>query len=163
MTKPDGTCQICVRPATTSDRPAIQAIFELSVSEALWLPAAAKQNAVFANVSQGEVIHVAEIEAGVIAGLVSVQTADPFIHHLYVHPAARGRSVGQALLNSLRAWLPQPWRLKCVRQNVGALQFYRRCGWEEAGSGQSEHGDFLILSFRQSPARGIAPFLEEPP
>ncbi|MBC3877706.1 GNAT family N-acetyltransferase [Undibacterium sp. FT79W] len=148
---------IAVRSATADDCAAVQTIYELSLLEASWLPASAKQNTAFAGVSHGEVIHVAEANAGVVAGFVSVQTGDSFVHHLYVHPDARGLGVGQALLNSLQVWLPQPWQLKCVRKNVGALRFYLRAGWEEVGSGESEHGAFVVLSFRQSPNLSLQP------
>ncbi len=54
---------------------------------------------------------------------MSVQGAAPFIRHLDVHPAARGRSVGRALLDVLQAW-----RLRGVSRTVKALSFYRRLG-----------------------------------
>lgn len=148
---------ISVRPAKTDDSFAVQAIYEQSILEAGWLPESAKQNAAFADVSSGEVIYVATADAGAVVGFVSVQPGDPFIHHLYVHPDARGRSVGQALLNSLQTWLPQPWRLKCIRKNRGALKFYLRGGWIEVGSGESEHGAFVILSLHQSPNPSLEP------
>lgn len=139
-----------IRPATSNDDTALQAIYALSIAEATWLPVAAKQSPIFADVSHGEMVYLAATEVGVVLGFVSVQIADPFIHHLYVHPDARGMSIGSALLDSLQTWLPQPWRLKCVSQNFGALRFYRRGGWQELGSGESEHGSFILLSFDQS-------------
>jgi GNAT superfamily N-acetyltransferase len=154
---------ISVRPATTGDSFAVQAIYERSISEAAWLPESAKQNVAFADVSIGEVIFVATADADAVDGFVSVQPNDSFIHHLYVRPDARGNFVGQALLNSLQAWLPQPWRLKCVRENAGALKFYFRGGWSEVGSGESEHGAFVILSFHQSPNRSFEPTVGKPP
>jgi GNAT superfamily N-acetyltransferase len=140
---------ITVRPAISDDCAAVQAIYELGVSGAAWLPESAKQNTIFADVAGGEVVYVAEV--GVVVGFVSVQPSDSFVHHLYVHPDARRKAVGQALLNSLRPWLPQPWRLKCVRENIGALKFYLRNGWTEVGLGESEQGSFVVLTFHQSP------------
>lgn len=137
-----------VRPATADDLPALQAIFSQCISEASWLPEPAKQDPVLADVSRGETVHVAATDAGVVVGFVSVQVAEPFVHHLYVHPAARGMSVGKVLLASLQTWLPLPWHLKCVSRNVEALKFYRRLGWEESGSGESEHGAYVVLAFR---------------
>jgi hypothetical protein len=67
----------------------VQTIYELSVSGATWLPESAKQNSVFADVSRGEVVYVAEVGVGVVVGFVSVQPSDLFVHHLYVHPDAR--------------------------------------------------------------------------
>lgn len=139
-----------IRLATPDDDIALQAIYALNIVEATWLPMTAKQSPIFADVSHGEVVHLAETEAGVVLGFISVQVTDPFIHHLYVHPDARGMSVGRTLLDSLQTWLPQPWRLKCVSQNFSALRFYHRYGWRELGSGESKHDSFILLSFDQS-------------
>lgn len=139
---------ITVRPATADDAPALQALYAQCVAQADWLPEPAKHDPVLADVSRGEAVRVAATPAGVVLGFVSVQLADPFVHHLYVHPDARGMSVGKALLASLRSWLPLPWHLKCVARNVEALRFYRHLGWEERASGESEHGAYLLLAFR---------------
>ncbi|QNN55748.1 GNAT family N-acetyltransferase [Diaphorobacter ruginosibacter] len=138
---------VTIRPATAADVGALQTIYARSISEAVWLPERAKISPVFADASIGELVHVAVSASDVVVGLVSVYVADSFIHHLYVHPDARRSSVGQALLASLGAWLPRPWRLKCVLQNSEALRFYRRGGWSEVDFGESEHGPFVVLSF----------------
>lgn len=148
---------IAIRPATTDDAADLQALYADCIAEAAWLPAPAKRDPILAEVSVGEVLHVAETVAEGVVGFVSVQPAEAFIHHLYVHPAARGRSVGRALLGSLQAWLPRPWRLKCVSRNVDALRFYRRLGWEALEAGESAHGSYLLLGF---PAGGTD---ERPP
>lgn len=150
---------LTIRPATAADAGALQTIYAKSISEAEWLPESAKIRPVFADVSAGENVQVAVTASGAVVGLVSVCAAESFIHHLYVHPEARGGSVGKALLASLGAWLPQPWRLKCVLRNAGALRFYRRGGWHEVGAGESEHGPFVVLSFHQSPDPASEPTL----
>lgn len=142
---------IAIRPATPDDAAALQALYAQCITGTAWLPEAAKQDPVLAEVSVGEVLHLAESAADGVVGFVAVQVADAFIHHLYVHPAARGRSVGRSLLDSLHAWLPGPWRLKCVSRNVEALRFYRRLGWEALEAGESAHGTYLLLGF---PVRG---------
>lgn len=148
---------LTVRAAAADDLAAAQAFYALCISEAAWLPEPAKRAPVLADVSRGETLHVAATPAGVVVGFVSVQEAEPFIHHLYVHPDARGMQVGGALLASLQAWLPMPWHLKCVARNVEALRFYRRLGWEDLGSGESEHGTYLLLRFGQEPVLSIRP------
>ncbi len=145
-----GHTLITVRPATAQDQAALQSIYARCVSLADWLPPSAKHRPVFAEVSQGEHVQVAMSPSGEVLGLVSVQAAEPFVHHLYVRPEDQGRAVGQALLGSLEAWLPQPWHLKCVRRNAGGLRFYRRCGWTEVGGGESEHGPYALLRFRSA-------------
>lgn len=142
---------VIVRPATAADLGAVQAIYASCIAEASWLPRRARQDSSFADVSVGELVHVAVSGAGTVIGLVSVYVADSFIHHLYVHPDARGAAVGQWLLASLTACMPMPWRLKCVRGNRDALRFYQRCGWVETGAGESEHGPYVVLSLGQRP------------
>lgn len=154
---------LTIRQATAADVGAIQSIYAMSILEATWLPESAKICPVFSEVSIGELVYVAVSASDVVVGLVSVYVAESFIHHLYVHPDARGASIGKELLASLNAWLPQPWRLKCVLQNSEALKFYRRGGWNEVGSGESEHGPFLVLSYQQSPNPSLEPVSVDKP
>jgi len=141
---------LSIRPATAQDQAALQSIYARCVVLADWLPPGAKHRPVFAEVSQGEQVQVALNPSGEIVGFVSVQAADPFIHHLYVRDGDRDRGVGKALLDSLEVWLPQPWHLKCVRHNTAGLRFYRRCGWTEVGAGESEHGPYALLQYRRA-------------
>lgn len=138
---------IALRPATPDDAAALQALYAHCMAEAAWLPESAKRDPILAEVTVGEVLHLAETAADGVVGFVSVQVADAFIHHLYVAPASRGRRVGRSLLDALQAWLPRPWRLKCVSRNREALGFYRRLGWEALEAGESAHGPYLLLGF----------------
>jgi GNAT superfamily N-acetyltransferase len=88
---------------------------------------------------------VAVGEDGALDGFVSVWRPQSFIHHLYVRPEARGRGVASALLDALAQRLPYPWRLKCVRVNRIAMQFYGRRGWREVGRGRGVQGDHVVL------------------
>ena len=139
---------ITIRPATPEDAPALQAIYAEAILHADWLPDGAKQAPCFAEVSVDEVVHVAVRSDGQPVGLVAVQTADPFIHHLYVASQARGQGVGQRLLASLHPWLAKPWRLKCVSLNTRARAFYANSFWLEVGAGMSEHGAYVVLECR---------------
>ena len=143
---------LVIRPAVPGDAADLQALYADSIVGADWLPDAVRHSPVFSDVSQGEVIHVAASAEGQIVGLVSVQAADPFIHHLFIRADSRSAGVGAMLLNSLKAWLPMPWHLKCVRRNTGALAFYAGAGWLEVGSGASADGEYLLLSYDCAPA-----------
>lgn len=76
----------------------------------------------------GERVDVAEVD-GVIAGFIGVYAEKQFIHHLYIAQPFRRQGIGAALLDSIEAWLPRPFRLKCVEANAEALTFYRSRGW----------------------------------
>lgn len=78
-------------------------------------------------------------------GFASAWEPEAFIHHLYVRGGSRQRGVGRLLLTALRARLPMPWRLKCLRANAGALAFYVGQGWREISSGVGEDGPFALL------------------
>lgn len=142
-----------IRLAMPADAGDLQAIYARCIGDADWLPAAARQAPVFADVSRGETVFVAEGGDGRLVGLLAVQPADPFIHHLFVLPQARGKGVGRRLLAALRdSGLPRPWRLKCVRLNTAALDFYARLGWREVGAGESEHGAYALLAYDDAAA-----------
>ncbi|MBK6980686.1 MAG: GNAT family N-acetyltransferase [Betaproteobacteria bacterium] len=124
---------------------ALEAIYRDSRTEATWLPSEARDESDFARDTKGEVLHVAVGKDDEPVGFVSVWEPDAFIHHLYVRSGSRQRGIGKVLLNTLRARLPMPWRLKCLRANDGALAFYFSQGWREVSSGVGEDGPFAVL------------------
>ena len=134
-----------VRPAKTIDAEAVQRIYSTCISTADWLPELARANVDFAQSSVGELVYVAVASSGEVAGFISVQASESFVHHLYIHHKYRGKGVGRRLLSSLEPWLLAPWRLKCVRINQRALDFYIKFGWREVGGGESEHGAYAVL------------------
>ncbi len=140
-----------VRVATTADANELRDIFELCVCTADWLPVQARNGVDFAQSSAGETIHVAISRNGHVVGFVSVQAAESFLHHLFVHPTFQGKGVGRLLLSSLESWLAVPWRLKCVRANHLALRFYIGRGWREVGAGESADGRYAVLEWQRSP------------
>lgn len=139
-----------VRAATAADANALRNIFELCVTTADWLPTQARNGIDFALSSAGELIHVAIARNGDVVGFVSVQVAESFVHHLYVHPTIQGQGVGRLLLSSLESWLAVPWRLKCVCTNRLALSFYMVLGWREVGAGESADGPYAVLEWQRS-------------
>ncbi len=138
---------IDVRPATTADADAVQRIYANCIANADWLPASARSAVDFAQASVGELVYVAIGQDGEIVGFVSVYAPESFVHHLYIVPSARGQGVGRCLLSSLEQWLAAPWRLKCVRANQDAFDFYMQLGWREVACGESEHGAYVLLEW----------------
>ncbi len=136
-----------VRAATSADAHAVQDIFAWCIATADWLPEQVRAAVDFAHVSAGEVVHVAVAHNGAVLGFVSVFTPESFVHHLYVHPDAQGCGIGRLLLSSLEQWLCVPWRLKCVRANQRALDFYLGLGWREVACGESEDGPYAVLEW----------------
>ena len=134
-----------VRPALPADGPGVQAVFETALLTADWLPAGTTPDTDFARNSQGEAVFVCAHPGGPVLGLIAVYAAGAFVHHLYVAPEARGRGVGRALVDSLDAWLPRPWRLKCVIANEAARAFYARTGWVETGRDLGSQGPYAVL------------------
>jgi GNAT superfamily N-acetyltransferase len=147
-----------IAPKRADDTDAVQALFALCVSTAQWLPDTSRAKTTFADVSVGESIWLARATAAndasqALLGFVSVQTEAPYIHHLYVHPTARGQGVGKALLQSMQSWLPSPWHLKCVRANHAAMAFYQSQGWIEVGGGVSDDGAYALLQWAPQQTR----------
>ncbi len=83
----------------------------------------------FRDGTAGERLWVAEVD-GRVAGFVSLWTADPFVHYLFVSEQARGRGLGAALLARAVAAATGRVRLKCRLDNPAACRFYDRKGWQ---------------------------------
>jgi RimJ/RimL family protein N-acetyltransferase/GNAT superfamily N-acetyltransferase len=143
-----------IRAAMAADMFAVRNIFAACISGAEWLPGPSRLQTDFARVSAGELQYVATVGgkagSGEALGFISVQPQESFVHHLYVHPDFCGQGVGRALLTSLESWLPTPWRLKCVRTNHRALDFYAARGWSEVGEGESADGAYAVLEWQRS-------------
>lgn len=116
------------------------------MESAAWLPKQARVTN-FAASSEGEHVYVASSQDGRVIGFISVYVEESFVHHLHVHAGFRNKGVGRLLLASLQDWLPAPWRLKCVRKNRRALDFYLRNDWREVSCGESEDGAYAILEW----------------
>ena len=128
-----------VRRATERDRESIEAIFRDCRRDAAWLPAQSPQST-FAQLSEGETVYVAVAATGELVGFVSLWEPEPFIHHLYVREESRRHGVAGALLASLVGKVAFPWRLKCVRANTQALDFYEKRGWRRVAEGEGSDG-----------------------
>ena len=134
-----------VRPATPADDAPIQALFESAIASARWIPDEAPRDTDFKRNSGGESVYVSCADDGRVTGLLSVYVGGAFIHHLYVAPACQRQGIGAALLDSMQAWLPKPWRLKCVVANGSARAFYARLGWIEIETNVGSQGPYVVL------------------
>ena len=148
MASAAATNVIVVRPALPADREALSSLYRRCRMLAEWLPAPERGRSDFDRDTQGETLFVATGEGGVVDGFVAIWEPDSFIHHLYVRPEARRQGVASALLDALAGHFAAPWRLKCVRLNTVALDFYSRRGWKEVGAGKGVQGAYLVLELR---------------
>jgi GNAT superfamily N-acetyltransferase len=152
QTIPGGSGQppaFAVRRATERDHDAVESLYRKCRRDALWLAPAKRSGTVFAQASVGETVFVAVGQKGEVEGLISVWEAEPFVHHLYVRAQSRRKGVAEALLKSLVGRLAFPWRLKCVRANTEALDFYAKRGWQEIGAGEGSEGAYVELQLAQ--------------
>lgn len=134
-----------IRPAHSFDSDELQALFERFIRESEWLPKGATDKADFATTTAEERIFVAVSEAGQLVGAVTVWEPESFIHWLFVDSSCQGQGIGTRLLQSLRPWLPYPWKLKCLATNRRALEFYRRRGWVKLETGIGDQGTYFVL------------------
>jgi GNAT superfamily N-acetyltransferase len=107
--------------------------------------------------TRGELLPVAEDGRAEIAGFVSVFEQESFIHHLHVVRHRHGVGVGKALLRALPGWNESSYRLKCLRLNQPALEFYRASGFVEIGSGTAHDGEYVLLEYRSDNAQSNWP------
>lgn len=129
---------LTVRLARPEEIAECAALYERVARETFtWFPAEAIQAATFVEDAKLEEVWVAVID-GVVVGLASLYRPDRFLHSLYIDAAARGRSVGLALLNAAREAAGGPLSLKVQKLNTRAIAFYRREGFEIVGEGEPE-------------------------
>ena len=144
---------IIIRQAQPNDTPRLAEIFlESRRSGFYWLDPERFQLDDFERQTVGEVVWVAEKD-GELAGFISVDEAEAFIHHLFVAPAYQGLGIGRRLLRSLREWLQPPYTLKCLAKNKKARAFYKKNSWRLIGEGRSRNGAYLVLTFGHAVAQ----------
>lgn len=141
---------ITLRAEEADDAPHLQRLFLACHATADWMPLTLRDQVDFAAATQGETVTVAVDTDGDLAGMISLQPAARFVHHLFVDPAMQGRGIGRLLLRVLADHLETPWRLKCVCKNRRALDFYARHGWHRIASGAAPEGDYYLLERRTS-------------
>ncbi len=139
------TAHFHCRPATPEDYPILADIYHLCKEKADWLPSISKVNADFTRDTAGERLFVVHEFDDPPLGFAAVWEQDTFIHHLFIHPSAQSRGLGPLLLNSLAAFYPRPWRLKCTLANTRAMKFYLAHGWIELEKGDGFDGPYALL------------------
>lgn len=114
-----------------------------------WLNGGSLELKDFDRDTEGERIWVYEMPKG-IAGFVSVWEPDNFIHHLFVLPEFYKQGYGSQLLDACMLNINKPIRLKCVSQNIHALEFYRSKGWRTISKGVSADGEYQLMEFSET-------------
>lgn len=94
--------------------------------------------------TEGERIWVAVLEEKVV-GFISAWEPENFIHHLFVLPEYFGQQIGSKLLSVCMQNIGRPAKLKCVSENVKALQFYRSRGWYTVSLGSTAEGEYQLM------------------
>ena len=130
-----------IRKIEQQDMVPVEAVYESFCREIL---SEKGRHPPFWEVSDGEHVYVA-CESGRILGLVSVWAPDRFIHFLMVDHGFRRKGVGSALLGHVAGVYGPKMQLKCLKRNSGALAFYRSCGFDVVGEGESPDGEYYLL------------------
>lgn len=94
--------------------------------------------------TEGEYVLIAICDNSLV-GFISVWPVDNFIHHLYVHEKYQKKGIGTALLKAALAKTKFPIRLKCIENNIKAVNFYKKNGFVEKGRGMTEEGAFILF------------------
>src|SRR5262249_10547797 len=107
-----------------------------------WIPAERHSREDFLRAAREEVVWVA-VDGAEIVGLAAVYAPQNFLHSLYVD--RRGRGVGKALLDHVRAQASGPVSLKVQAPNRRAQLFYAREGFACVEHGQDIGSDVAWL------------------
>lgn len=145
---------IQIRLATASDHPELSRIFLSARRESfVWCDPLSFHLHDFAKQTTGEKIYLADGADFGALGFISIWEPDGFVHHLYVAPEWQGCGIGTLLLQSLHAWLPLPYRLKCLLANTVAYDFYLKRGWREIETGSDPLGDYALMELTEMVVR----------
>lgn len=145
--------EIIIREATPADSPVLANIFLVARQSTFdWMDPGSFSLLDFSAQTEGERVFLAESPTGEVVGFIAVWVNACFIHHLFILPAYQRQGIGQRLINSLLAWLPLPYRLKCLVRNEAALAFYRQNGWQQLETGNTDGEEFILLELKDIPA-----------
>jgi phosphinothricin acetyltransferase len=141
-----------VRPAEPADTDAVAAIYNHGIAErqATFETRARRPQEVAAWLEEGRPFLVAADDDGSVLGFARVSPysmrrayAGVGEHGVYVDPAARGRGVGQALMEALAGAAEAAGYYKLTSRvfttNAASLALHRACGFTEVGV-QRRHG-----------------------
>jgi ribosomal protein S18 acetylase RimI-like enzyme len=127
---PCRTLTLTIRKARNAEEIATAAaLYERSGTAAFtWRPRGYFQAEDFIFFAQEEDVWLA-LAGETVVGILSLYTADNFIHCLYVDPDAQRLGVGRALVHHLRNETARPLTLKLDTPNAAAIAFYEATGW----------------------------------
>ena len=129
------------------DRESLRRIyFEVRKKNFSWLNKALLELSSFDGDTEGEFILVAHIETERV-GFISLWLPDNFIHHLFISDDHQRKGIGMQLLAYAIQKLDLPVTLKCVKQNVSAVNFYKKNGWHEKSHGVSDDGEYILFEY----------------
>ena len=111
-----------------------------------WLDQSRFSDQDFDSDTESERIWVA-LNKDIPLGFVSVWMPESFVHHLYVHPDHTNQGIGGMLLQDCVQRVNNPLRLKCMKQNLAALAFYRSKGWAIESDGHNEQTDYYLMKW----------------
>ncbi|MCB1124076.1 MAG: GNAT family N-acetyltransferase [Verrucomicrobiae bacterium] len=140
---------------THPDLPNLEAIYRMNRGpEVPWLRSNGPADSLREQ-SEGEAIIVAESDEGIV-GFASVWEPENFIHHLYVHRDHQEQGVGRSLVEEVAHRYPGDLKLKCVKANQRAIDFYLKTGWREISVGVGPDGAYALML-----RPGTQPLVEE--
>jgi len=102
----------------------------------------------FDAVIQEEEVLVALIENNPV-GFIAWWTPDNFIHSLFIDPDFTGKGIGKDLLEKCLDRLGRPAKLKVLKANSKACDFYKYQGWKVESEGVSADGPYFLLSYAE--------------
>ena len=122
---------VILRPADPADAPALSEVFGAARAQMTYLPvlhSPEEDTRFFAAVVDEARVEVA-VGDGAVIGFAAVRAG--WLEHLYVHPAAQRRGLGNRLIDWAQGASPEGLDLWVFAQNTGAQALYLARGWRE--------------------------------
>ena len=104
--------------------------------------------------TQNEFILVV-VEGERYMGFASIYMEENFLHHLFIASEDQNKGIGLVLLKAVENLFTGTGYLKCLTENKSALSFYLKNGWSIRSQGQSDEGDYFLMSKEKSEIQAV--------
>ncbi|KQB39589.1 GNAT family N-acetyltransferase [Flavobacterium aquidurense] len=99
--------------------------------------------------TKGELVLTA-LDQEIPIGFISIWMPNKFIHHLYLDQKYQNKGIGTQLLKAAIQETGLPITLKCLEDNVKAVEFYEKKGFIAIERGPSENGEYILFELSEN-------------
>ena len=144
-----------IRPYKIADLDGLSELYlKTRIANWHWMDASKWTLRNFEEHTQNEFILVV-VEGERYMGFASIYMEENFLHHLFIASEDQNKGIGLVLLKAVENLFTGTGYLKCLTENKSALSFYLKNGWSIESQGQSDEGDYFLMSKEKSEIQAV--------